>query len=230
MFQRKPFFTAVAFSWGLSCGLSSAQAGPLNCSRLASQHPMVAGTIGLVAEASVDPRVIDEAIALWQTCENYGVGFPAFRLGANGTLRQIVVSYQKVRVNPGRRKRCGWFSGNAIVLFGNVLSSKGRLLRCGPPAKNLAHELGHVLGLLDSPDGPACATHIMSDLTPENLFNRFVRGDECVLLERRWLMPAEVAELNRRRREGFGVADLPEIDDLRRSSRRPAAGRPRLEL
>lgn len=197
------------------------------CSALTSGYPVVAGTIGLVPDETLNPRVIVEAIDLWKACDNYGVGFPAFRLGATGTLRQVVVKYQRVRHNPGRRKKCGWFSGNTITLFGYVATAKG-FRHCGTLSRNLAHEMGHVLGLVDAPEVLACATHIMSDLTPANLFSRFVRRDECLLLEARWLMPAELADLERRRRRDSG--DLVTLDELRRSSRRSSSAVGRSEL
>lgn len=189
MVFRKLLHAALALS-GL---LWTPLAGLAQCSSLVSQHTAVSGTIGLVLDDNLNPRVLKEAIELWRACDNYGVGFPAFRQGREATTRRIVVEYQLVRTSAGPGKRCGWFSGNTITLFGYVMTAKGPR-HCGSLAHNLAHELGHVLGLVDAPDTPACATHIMADLTPANLFHRFVRQEECRILESRWLAWAEPAE------------------------------------
>lgn len=220
---RSLLLTAVV----LTSGLVLPRAGFAQCSVLASRHPVASGPIGLVPDATLGREVVEEAIDLWEACENYGVGFPAFRQGTEGTTRQIAVKYQKVRRNPGPRKRCGWFSGNTITLFGYILTEKGPR-RCGSLAHNLAHELGHVLGLVDAPDALPCATDIMSDLTPENLFGRFVRQEECRLLGSRWLVSVDLAEQGSRRPQS-PRADPPSIDDLRRSSRGSSAGAAELE-
>ena len=63
---------------------------------------------------------------------------------------------------------------------------------CGDLALNLAHELGHALGLA-AQDHPAYATTIMADLEPGNLFQRAITAEECRLAGRRWSTLIELA-------------------------------------
>lgn len=171
------------------CAPASAAA---QCSLLGDGGVQLGDAIGLVADAGVPPRVIDEAIAIWKSCPSFGSAFPAFTAAA-GASRTLVVRYQKIRKSPGDRKSCGAFSGNTIVLYGYVVSPRRRIYHCGSLASNLAHELGHALGLADAPPGPACARHVMADLTSDHLFNRGMDDEACRVVGRRWITPDEAA-------------------------------------
>lgn len=168
------------------------------CTRLDPEGERLGETIRLVAHESVPPRVIEEAVAMWESCPRYGSGFPVFTSDAtNGTraARTVVVRYEKSRQSAGDRKRCGSFSGSTIVLYGYVRPPGAGPRRCGSLAQNLAHELGHALGLEDAPRRPACAHHIMADLTPANLFTRRVTDDACRAAGELWLTPVEAYRL-----------------------------------
>ncbi|HVS66196.1 MAG TPA: hypothetical protein VMT85_22145, partial [Thermoanaerobaculia bacterium] len=131
--------------------------------------------------------VIEEAIALWRSCPNYRADFPALVLGeAAATLF--------VTLEPGNSgsKRCGSFRGRSITLYRWARTSDRSIRSCGSLALNLAHELGHALGLPDAADAAGCATRIMADLEPGNLFRRAVASEECRLAGERWRTLAEL--------------------------------------
>lgn len=187
--RLKTFLTAGAGSLLLAGGAGA------QCSVLDAEGERLGDSIRLVADASVPPRVIEEAVAIWASCPGYGSAFPVFTTDAAGAARTLAVSYRKVRQSGGDRKRCGTFSGNTIVLHGYVRSPGGRLYPCGSLARNLAHELGHVLGLADAPPLPACANHVMADLTPANLLTRRAAGDACRAAGELWITPVEAIRL-----------------------------------
>ncbi len=57
-------------------------------------------------------------------------------------------------------------------------------------AQNLAHELGHVLGLNDAGDDNRCRYRIMGWVIPRKPF-RAVHPEECRSVGQRWLTPVE---------------------------------------
>ena len=165
--------------------LRAADAG---CAALQPERgPMLGESIGLVYGADVPAGVVRQAIALWQGCGGYASSFPAFRDGAAGT-RVLRVRFELASGNA----RCGGFRGQEIVIFAWAIDH-GRRRSCGPPAVNLAHELGHALGLADAP--AACAGHIMAAADPARPRARAVRADECRLAEAHWLTDYELAAL-----------------------------------
>ena len=56
-------------------------------------------TIGLLSNTYVPRQVIDDAVAYWSRCANYGFGFPSFVVGEEGT-RTIYLEYHPSKV-PG---------------------------------------------------------------------------------------------------------------------------------
>jgi len=158
------------------------------CHQLLARPPIAGESIGIVHGPEIGREVIEEAIALWRSCPNYRADFPALVLGeAAATLF--------VALEPGNSgsKRCGSFSGRSITLYRWARTSDRSIRSCGSLALNLAHELGHALGLPDAADASGCATRIMADLEAGNLFERAVAAEECRLAGERWRTLAELA-------------------------------------
>lgn len=133
-----------------------------------------AGTIRLRAEGS--PRAhqaVEDAVALWASCPGYGDAFARFAT-AGPARREIRV----LLVERSSSLACATFSGDAIVLYDAAPLPDKRFVRCGSLARGLAHELGHVLGLLDAPDDHGCRDTIMAAFDP-NGPTRSVTPLEC---------------------------------------------------
>ena len=166
--------------------------------------PQVAGAaalgeaVGLVAEQNT-LGMVEEALAVWRSCPNYAVDFP--RLVALGSITELstatphltsALDVRVIRRNSGSQ-RCGLFRGRTIVLWLSALTSSGKVRSCGSIALNLAHELGHALGLGDSEKGPSCDGTIMADLSSRNLHRRAASVEECRVAGRHWVTFAEAA-------------------------------------
>ncbi|HVS16445.1 MAG TPA: hypothetical protein VMV46_21225 [Thermoanaerobaculia bacterium] len=190
--------TARALAVGLHLLLALAPAGAREsaCHQPPAARPVAGDTIGLVAAPGTDGALIDQAIALWSGCSNYRSDFPALVRGADATATVFV----EVATGNSGSKRCGFFRGRTITLYRWARTSRRTVRGCGSLALNLAHELGHVLGLADAAEHPWCSARIMADLERDNLFRRAVSAEECRLAGARWLT---LAELDARREGGF---------------------------
>jgi hypothetical protein len=162
-----------------AAGGASAQ----QCASPLSSFQSHGSAISLVSDGSVDDGLIAQALTLWQACANYGDSFPVFRHGGSGS-RTVRVGRQLYK---GVGLTCGTFNGSTIQLFDLYVDRAGELHPCGSLAQNLAHELGHALGLEDAPDEPLCAGSIMSPLTHSNQASRRVSVAECVLVGQKWI-------------------------------------------
>ena len=165
------------------CPRSEAQCAHLR----AGSRPAVADSIGLVAAKGTPNGLLEGAVESWRTCRQYGRDFPRFVVGATGT-RTVEVEY--VHGSSGARS-CGSFQRRKIKLFGSALDPSGRPRRCGDPATILAHELGHVLGLVDQYGSGSCSSHIMSQTPPAGRDRRRVEPAECATVAARWAMEAD---------------------------------------
>jgi hypothetical protein len=134
----------------------------------------------------LDAETARAALAMWGSCSTYGAGFPNFQLEP-GPERVI-----SARLVPASGKAiCGELRGREIVLYAFARLPNGSVLRCEPIAETLAHELGHVLGLLDAPNEAGCSEHIMAAL-PLGGDRRSVATGECDAVDARWRTASEV--------------------------------------
>lgn len=133
----------------------------------------------------LDPETARAALAMWGSCTTYGAGFPNFQLEP-GPERVI-----SARLVPASGKAiCGELRGREIVLYAFARLPNGAVVRCEPVAETLAHELGHVLGLLDAPNDASCSEHIMAAI-PIHGDRRSVSTGECDAVDARWRTASE---------------------------------------
>ncbi len=159
------------------------------CTELRGSSALVAGSIGLVYDpGNVPERIVSGAIEAWEQCSNYSQDFPKFLDGEAGD--QVL----QVEYNSGSSgdDRCGEIQGRKVVLFRFAQDSKGQRVACGARDLNLAHEMGHALGLRDSSRTHVCDGGLMARLTKRNRFDRRVTAEECSLVGQRWLTFSEV--------------------------------------
>ncbi|MEM1245604.1 MAG: hypothetical protein AAGK22_04495 [Acidobacteriota bacterium] len=159
------------------------------CTELPSTSQLVSGTIGLLYEPSERlSRVVEGAIDAWSRCSNYSSDFPRLLNGIPGD-QSLHIEYDH---GSSGNDHCGTIVGRKVKLFRFARDSKGRNVPCGSRGLNLAHEIGHALGLEDSPRTAACDRGLMARLSRTNPFHRRASPHECLLVGRRWLTFAEV--------------------------------------
>ncbi len=187
--------TALLAAALMLAGLDPASA---DCTTLMSPGKKLGASIGLIYDPAVAPEWLAGAIGYWTSCAGYGRGFPAFLPGPAAPDSRVV----KIRFETrSQTRRCASFHGSTITLYAYAEGKNGRPVPCRDLAQNLAHELGHVLGLNDAGDDHRCRYHIMGCVTPQKPWRR-VHAEECRLVDQRWLTPSEeaapvIAELSR---------------------------------
>lgn len=155
--------------------------------------------IGLDLDETVSDDVVERAVSLWEACPGYGDEFPHFLLGGEGDRNYTI---QLERRRPGEGHCATVFRGE-IVLYETARDTRGRLRPCGALDENLAHELGHVLGLGHGEDRRGCRQMIMSTISSahsRNLEGRSVHPAECAAVAKHWRTWAEHREIEERLR------------------------------
>lgn len=157
-----------------------------SCTALQSDAVRLGDSIALRVTPGLAATVVAEGINYWRSCANYEEGFPKLIVGGAGT-QTLEIRYLSSRGDAA----CGVFQGRTITLYGSARAPDGSRFHCGSLAQNLAHELGHALGLRDAPEGAGCRRQIMSRLNPSNRQARSVDTSECQAVGQRWLTRLE---------------------------------------
>lgn len=167
------------------------------------------GSLDLISLVSSDPRLrgpISEAIAMWRGCPQFGIGFPRIATVAEVSTsslpdsaplwRQITVGIGRDR--SGRGLRCATFQGSSIVLHRSTVDSLGRTFPCGAMAPNLAHEIGHALGVghgaPQAGRGGPRVEEVMNSTIPPTFPRRRVTASDCGAVDRLWMTSLELAQ------------------------------------
>jgi hypothetical protein len=167
--------------------------------------PVFLGDVVSVVTGDARARdALDGAIAMWRACPQFARGFPRIAAVPRIARADLVEGERHGRMVTvvvergfGRADVCGTFQGMSIVLHRGTLDLRGRPRFCGAVAANLAHEIGHVLGLDDDPGfhadvGP---TGVMTSTTAAIAGPpRSVTPRECVAVDRRWMTSLELRQ------------------------------------
>jgi hypothetical protein len=170
-----------------------------DCVALRPGRVSLGDSIALVVSTHLAEAILEEAVAVWRGCANYGSDFPHLEVrqagdisppGAGWGTSQLEIRFES---GLGPTGRCGEFRGRVITLYPSARTSTGRVKRCGSLALNLAHELGHALGLADAAEGPSCEGTIMAGVSSRNAHVRAASPEECRLVGARWLTLSEAS-------------------------------------
>lgn len=159
-------------------------------SSLAGPRPGFFPNVLVEVDGSVDMNDVGSALDMWNRCSENGAKSPKFSADPATSGYRVQVSLQPL--NAAGDGHCGTRNGNRITIY-NFTEVGGQPFPCGDPELTLAHELGHWLGLSDSPNCQDCATNIMSWLysNGSNLTDRTVLDENCEKADENWNMPGE---------------------------------------
>jgi hypothetical protein len=160
-----------------------------HCVALKKGNPRISEGIGITFGPDVPRTIVEQAVEHWSRCHGYQTDFPAFVIGRPGT-QTVKVEFDN---SYKRQARCGSFVGRTIVLYAFAVDGNGRLRSCGSRVDGLAHELGHLLGLLDAPHDKECFDHAMAPIDVTDRNRRSIQPAECRAAGERWLTTTERA-------------------------------------
>jgi hypothetical protein len=148
---------------------------------------------------------VEQAIAMWRGCAQFGVGFPTIASVARGAPREpkpdawppreITVTVDDF----GRGSWCGSFQGNSIVVHRHTLDAARQPRSCGGFIENLAHEIGHSLGVGHPVSlGAGAAPYSPGVMGSPILANvhrlHSLVSWECTEADRHWMTSSELAQ------------------------------------
>lgn len=171
-------------AFGLVAALWPAAVGA-QCASVESPNSQYHGDqIHFQAGMGISGSEIQDAIAMWDSgCSGQmGNDFPGLLNGGSGGASYTVIHGGH---NPDNA-HCGVHVGNTITVFDSSTKSDGSRQSCGNTTQNLAHEIGHVLGLNDAPQTAQCQNHIMAWINRNNAFSRSVKPEECNKVDSKW--------------------------------------------
>ena len=145
----------------------------------------------LLTTSTVSTTTLSLAAGMWDSCPGAGSSFPSIMSTGSGNVTV------QVNFNSGSCPISGCACGSTqrtlnsngqlvsatITLYGKTNS--GQTCSSSAMPNTLAHEVGHTLGLANSP----CTGYIMSGSAPAG--SRTVQPDECSGVEGRWVHPDE---------------------------------------
>ncbi len=181
---RLRYLSAFAFVLLYGQGAQGQQCSPRN-----PQYTGVIprGTVNLVFNGQ-NPA-LTQGVAMWNDTCGSGVPNLVIRSTAQSGALNITVLFFPVRaVGCETANVCGCFQPDGQV--GNLTGGTIRVgldPACGGAGRNVAHELGHLLGLVDS-TGSACVLSIMYGLAGPSTG---VAPEDCAAVDDLWETPSE---------------------------------------
>jgi hypothetical protein len=212
----KPLAAALAATIATAAAAAAApRAAPASCP--VERRELIDALSAIALDAAAVPvrlaPAVGRAAAMWNdaACRGAG-GFPRFVSAGEEADRTIAVVWHD-GLSPRDPTSCGSFAGDQIHLYGRARDPlSGRVAGCGHRervAETLAHELGHVLGLLDQA-AAGCGGQIMSRVVRSAdgaIRGRRVQPEECRAADEKFVT-AEERRRERGRQEPLLLARL----------------------
>lgn len=149
------------------------------------------GSVLNLTSTNFSASELSTAIAYWSGCGS-GTDTPSMQVGGSGGLP---VSITRL-AGASPTGRCGHSeigigatSHRVVSVEITIYTQQNNGASCNPLTDEIAHELGHALGLNDADSG-ACQQHIMGFRAPGT--TRSVGPEECDQVDQNWLLPGEV--------------------------------------
>lgn len=157
-------------------------------------------SLGFSVPERLPAGALEGALAIWERCREMGFDIPELGPAAPGR-QNLVVHYERNSESFGR---CGMIQGSVITIYRFAWDEHGTALDCGPPAVNLAHEIGHFLGLRDAYPTWECWPNLMAGVSTRRGGHRTVNREICAAVSGLW---KEALEPSRRKEAPLVASD-----------------------
>jgi hypothetical protein len=148
------------------------------------------GTVLNLSSSNFSASELNTAISYWTGCGN-GTDAPSLTVGGSGGIQ---VSVTRI-AGTSPTGRCGHSdigigatSHRIVSVDITIYTQQNNGASCNPLTDEIAHELGHALGLTDADSG-SCRQHIMG--FRDSGTTRSVGAEECDQVDQNWLLPGE---------------------------------------
>lgn len=180
--------------FALAFGLLSLQAiDRVFGSGCAPDNPEIAvsnGSVFNITSSNLSTSDLSTAISYWSGCGG-GTDSPSMQVGGGGGI-PVSVTLVAGSSPTGRCGRAdiqiGATSRRVVSADITIYTRQNNGTSCHPPSDEIAHELGHVLGLGDA-DSAACRQSVMG--FRDTGTTRSVDAEDCDQVDQNWQLPGE---------------------------------------
>lgn len=159
----------------------------------APDNPEIAvsnGSVFNITSSNFSASDLGTAISYWGGC-GAGTDAPSMQVGGSGGI-PVNVTLVAGSSPTGRCGRAdvhiGATTHRVVAVDISIYTRQNNGTSCQPFTDEIAHELGHALGLGDA-DSAACRQHIMGFRDPGT--SRVVGPEECDQVDQNWQLPGE---------------------------------------